>query len=331
MGVADLQDLDKAKGVKLLHVNVRSLPNKIDQLRVQLSTTSLDVISVSETWAKKCLSSQLFQIQGYNIERQDRDLSKTTKKKGGGLVTYINATKFPDYLVLDKLSVSEPFLEALWVKIRRSHCKDLVICNLYRPPEGNLQKALNHLNASLHNLNMSKIDLYIMGDMTVDYLNKSSAPFKKLAFFERANNLRQIISEITRHTDRSRTLLDIILMNDRYVADQGTLNMMISDHQPIYVIKKKGREKHQSASFKWRPYGKLDLKKFRHRIAAINLDEVYYHEDPNKIWDIIIGHIQKDLDTHCSGISDQTGLITPYWIRSKTGTTITKRLKVQKM
>ena len=274
------------------------------------------MITVSETWAKKSLSTQLFKIGGFNVERQDRDLGNTTKKRGGGLITYINANKFPDYVVLDKLSTSTTFTEAMWIKIKRRRCKDLVVCNLYRPPNGNLKDAIDYLNKSLLSINISKVDLYIMGDMNIDYLNKASPFFKKLNFFEKSNSLTQIISETIRHTDKSSTLLDLILTNDKHVTMQGTLNLMISDHQPIFVVKKKLKERHKDATFRGRPYSKLNLEDFKNRLANLNFDNIYEIDDPDTIWDYIIKHIQDDLDVHCPVQTSRFRNFRPDWINN---------------
>ena len=51
------EELGKCKGFKLVHLNVRSLPKKIDQLRVLLAGTQLDVVTLSETWLNGAVSS----------------------------------------------------------------------------------------------------------------------------------------------------------------------------------------------------------------------------------------------------------------------------------
>ena len=291
--------LGKEKGLKLVHLNIRSLHGKIDQLRIAVEGSGVDIVTLSETWVKGFLDSQLLSLKGYTMLRQDRNLERVGKKNGGGLMTYIRTSKFPDYKLLDKLSTSCPHIEAQWIEIVRPECKNLVICNFYRLPNTNLDKTLKYLNKCLKSLNRSKVDLYLLGDMNIDYLKKASPAYIKLAFFEKSNQLAQIISDTTRNTNNTKTLLDIILTDDKHVANSGTLDMMMSDHQSIFVIKKKSREKREEAHFVGRSYKDFDIHSFKERLCALDLDDIFEIDDPEEIWGNILGHIKEDLDMHC--------------------------------
>ena len=52
MVIKTIQELGNAKGVKILHLNVRSVLPKIDQLRALFSDSKLDIVTLSETWLK---------------------------------------------------------------------------------------------------------------------------------------------------------------------------------------------------------------------------------------------------------------------------------------
>jgi hypothetical protein len=50
-GFKFLNDIKKNRGLKIAHLNVCSLRNKIDQIRLEvLSVNSLDILTLSETW-----------------------------------------------------------------------------------------------------------------------------------------------------------------------------------------------------------------------------------------------------------------------------------------
>ena len=53
-----------------------------------------------------------------------------------------------------------------------THCKDVVICNIYRPPQGKLDKALKYLDECLGSINTNKDEIYILGDLNVDVKTK---------------------------------------------------------------------------------------------------------------------------------------------------------------
>ena len=111
--------------------------------------------------------------------------------------------------------------------------------NLYRPPTGNLKLAIDCLDETHKSINLNKEDVFLMGDLNVNFKNKSSVDYKKLNFLIKTNGLSQLITTTTRNTDKSKSLLDVILTNSTYISEAGTLDHFISDHQPIYVVKKK--------------------------------------------------------------------------------------------
>ena len=156
-----------------------------------------------------------------------------------------------------------------------------------------------YLSSCLNQLNRNKLNIYIMGDLNIDYLNSTANAYKSLVFFEKSNQLKQVIRDTTRNNDKTNTLLDLILTDDGHVCKSGTLNMMISDHQPIYIIKKKCRETRNSASFEGRSYNKFDLSSFRDRIAKLDLTNLLETATPEEIWTTILNHIINDLDEHC--------------------------------
>ena len=187
----NLKDL---KGLKLVHLNARSLLKKMDQLRLLTTDSEVDILSISETWLKPHLSSDLLEISGYKTYRLDRVFGPTRKKlRGGGLVTYVSEEFASMCEPLIELNRTDENVEALWTFIHRPNCKNVVVCNLYRPPEGNLKKALEYLDDCLKSLNVSKLNMFLMGDWNVNYKNKQSPGYTQLNFFSTSNGLTQHI------------------------------------------------------------------------------------------------------------------------------------------
>ena len=145
------EELGKRKGFKLAHLNVRSLVKKFDQVRLLLLDSAIDVFTISETWLKQNLADGLFGLDGYKMYRQDRSVGrdKTKIKRGGGLITYVKNIHASDCENLSDLGVSNEHIEAQWVYIHRPNCKNTVVCNIYRPPNGDVDKAISYLEESL--------------------------------------------------------------------------------------------------------------------------------------------------------------------------------------
>ena len=140
---------------------------------------NLDVLTVSETWLNKSVSSGSVTLDGYTMFRQDRDLKAAKKKRGGGLLTYVHSEHAVNCEPLLGIGKSNGDIEAQWIMIHRPHCKNVVVGNVYRPPAGKLKIFLDYLDTCLKGFDMGN---YIMGDMNVDYKNKSSNEYKKMNF-----------------------------------------------------------------------------------------------------------------------------------------------------
>ena len=253
----NFSSLSTKKGFKLTHLNVRSLLNKVDQLRVNFAEAKIEIITISETWLRESHPTQSIDLKGYVCFRQDRH-GPNTKNKGGGLVAYLQNKLANEAVNLSKLNICNFHIEAQWIKVQRKCAKNIILCNLYRPPDGDLAKAIEYMTKSLQSVNSAKNDIFIMGDWNVNYKNTLSPNYKKIVYFENYNNLKQTIKETSRNTDRTKTLLDLILTNADHITDSGTIDMFISDHQPVYVIKKKSRNTPDAKEFEGRSYKHLD-------------------------------------------------------------------------
>ena len=255
------------KGLKIVHLNIRSLLPKIDQIRLLLYNSKIDIITLSKTWLNPMLDSALIAIPGYKHFRLDRK-TDNPKKKGGGLITYIRNDLASGVQVLGNLETLNADLKAQWIEIERDRARNILICNIYRPPTGNVKAALTTLNNKLSQVRWSRKDLFILGDFNIDYKNKTAPAYKKLLFFEKVNNLTQHIENATRVTKHSSTLLYLILSNAQYITRSRTLDTYISDQSPIYIIKKKHKIPKVTETFRGRQYGKYNPNQLKDRLLG---------------------------------------------------------------
>ena len=296
-----LEALGAAKGLKFLHWNVRSLPRKIDQIRVMLSGINLDVVTLSETWLRPYLSTKAVDIEGYTSFRLDRDKGATSRKgkRGGGLITYINNKFASRSEVLENMSISNEHVEALWVHINMPFCKNMYVCNMYRPPSGDLKKAISYLDECLKLINLDKNNVFLLGDMNVNYKNKKSPNFKRFNFFAQSNGMTQFIKNATRNTDKTNSLIDIALSNSKFVNSSGTLDHFISDHQPIYLLHKKARDTRPKVQFKGRTYRNFDVESFKSALVEADWTAFYNSADSEVAWRLMQEHVISVLDKMC--------------------------------
>ena len=260
--ISSLDDLNKVKGLKPVHMNVRSLPKKIDQFRVLLLESKIDVVSLSETWLNASVNQSEINLTGFRAYRQDRENGTKVKKKGGGLLTYINikhASEIEELLDLNRVTRD---MEVQWFLIHRKHCKDIIVCNVYRPPYGKLDSFVSYMEECIKGLDLNKVELFVMGDMNVNNMSKKTRDFKKLNFLFKSNGLTQLIKDATRNTKKSKTLVDLVSTNSKYISAAGTLEHCFSDHQPVFVIKKKNRDSRPKVEFKGRSYKHFEREDF---------------------------------------------------------------------
>ena len=79
--------MEKMRGIRMVHLNVRNLFNKLDQIRHNFS--GMDVIIISEKWLTPSIPDAALCVPGFNLIRQDR--YHVSGKRGGGLCVYVNS------------------------------------------------------------------------------------------------------------------------------------------------------------------------------------------------------------------------------------------------
>ena len=126
----------RTRGLKVCHLNMRSLLPKIDSLCLFVSKNPFDVIALSETWLKPSTTDAEIDIPNYSITRNDR-----TDKTGGGTAFYVrNGLPFRSRGDLQSSNI-----ETCWIEIIRPKTKSLFICSVYRSPDFNIQTFIEKL------------------------------------------------------------------------------------------------------------------------------------------------------------------------------------------
>ena len=308
--------LNTAKGFKIVHLNICSLPKKIDQLRTVLEGSSIDVFTISETWLNDKADSHLFKIQGYNLFRQDRSTQNTRKKRGGGLAIYFK-NSLDVYVQKDEIASTQD-LEVQWFRIVRQNAKTVLLANLYRPPTGKLKQAIKMLNKNLNSLRNMNDEIAVLGDLNVDYRNQKSANYNAVKIFERAHSLNQNIHTATRNTRTTSSLLDVAFTSMKYIKEAGTLDSFLSDHQPIFILKKKekNREK-QEQKFEGRSYRNYNKQKFVDGVSARDWGPFYTAKSPADAWTEMQNIIVEEANKICPVKTFTIRNTRPSWITNE--------------
>ena len=223
-----------------------------------------------------------------------------------------------EVLVYDAEGTSTNNLEIQWLKIKRKNTKTILLANVYRPPHGKLDQAIKTIEKSLVSLIKNNEEVIILGDFNIDYKNMKSPNYKKIKFFERANALEQLISTTTRNTKTSSSLLDIAFTNVKYIKQSGALDSFLSDHQPIFLLKKKMKSTEKSEqNFEGRSYKNYDKQRFMDNLKAQKWNYFFDAQDPMSAWEEMQRIIFREADKQCPVKTYKIRNSKPCWLTNE--------------
>jgi hypothetical protein len=108
-----------------------------------------------------------------------------------------------------------------------------------------------------------------------------------------------MIKDPTRITKTSKTLIDLALTDIKYCTSSGILNYNISDHKPIFIVKKKPRNNKLTKTCWGRYYNNYSQENLKNTLKELNTQAILLETDPTKCWDLIEEMIYEILDRLC--------------------------------
>ncbi|XP_057295887.1 uncharacterized protein LOC130624320 [Hydractinia symbiolongicarpus] len=286
----DFEAIRNGKGLKMAHLNINGLSSKLDYVKLLLHQTKLDVFSICETKIDDTITDNDVKIDGYVCYRNDRN------RRGGGVLIFVNENL--DSHLLKHLYFEN--VESLWVKVCLKKTKPIYVCGVYRPPGGSdLQSTENlctHFKQCFNKFPKEK-EVFILGDFNCNMLSKYalSSKIKELCS---TLFLKQHITEPTRVTENSSTLIDLILSNSSCISKTGVMDLGISDHNLVYVIRKFKRPKFEPKTCKVRSYKNFSEEAFLKDLR--NLDWSYFnnYDDLDKACEKLNKNVKTVADKH---------------------------------
>jgi len=207
------------KGLKILHINIRSLLPKIEEVRIYMQSMRPDFLCVSETWLKSDADDFEVKIAGYNFIRKDRNITK--KNRGGGILIYFKET----CTNITNISTPDSSSDIISILYKQPNSKPLNIITGYRPEhdkqfEENLEKVLKKNN----------YEKVLIGDFNYE-VGKRNIDWKNLMM---KYDLTQLIKSCTRKTQSSNSILDhIYTSNLKNTSCSGVFNWQPADHHCV--------------------------------------------------------------------------------------------------
>lgn len=252
--------LDREQGISIVHINVRSLKNKIFHLQAELGR--FDIITVSETWLSTDVDNEDINLNGFHPPiRCDRP-----GDAHGGVAVYVKS----DLICKPRYDLSIPSLEAVWVETKIDQ-ETLLVGTFYRPPDANVNY-WDLIDESIQSASRTPQKLIILGDFNADCMNNPPPHLQRLL---NVNSLFQIVTEPTRITEHSSTLIDLILTPCPDMIDAVDIFPPVcSDHSCPYVKIKKTVNLKRSFKRTIYNYSKLNIGKFVDDLLNLDWPEV---------------------------------------------------------
>ena len=276
------------KGVKMVHINARSLLNKLNDIAINLDFC--DIIVITETWLMRSVPTPAITIDRFSVVRHDRDTSRT--KKGGGICIYIKNTF--TFTILFFFGLISPDIEIIGVKVKIKHIKPCYVFCTYRPPSGNMKNFIEQVKLTLNTFDFTRSELFILGDYT--YNSIALTRKLKIKNIESKFNIKQKIDSDTRITNTTSTLLDWIYTTMEYISNSGTIYYNVSDHLLTFLIRKKPRNVLKKITITGRSYVRYDKVAFQQALSQCDWEIFDRTDDPNLMWESFENNIRTVLD-----------------------------------
>jgi hypothetical protein len=289
------------RGLHVAHLNCQSLVNKFDLLSAQLTLDGFDVLTLSETWLTDRHQTNHYKIPSYELFRGDRETknNKGLTKKGGGVALYVSNKLIADDSKLMHLNRSNSNIEIKWILLKYSKQRDIAIASVYRPPNGDLDAFLEELEESIPEACKNNTrDIFVLGDMNVNMntnIRKEENKSKMENLFK-VLGLAQLIEGNTRLSNNS-TLLDLIITNSKFVKIAGIRSWGASDHELVYVTRKKHKDNAKWVKLQGRSYKNYDGEVFSANMASKKWDIPGLSiAGVQEIWNTFKTNLEKTLD-----------------------------------
>ena len=245
-------------GIRLAHLNINGLLHKLDELKLLISSTDLDVLALTETHR----THRSNEIDDNEITKQIQYPEKGPEQR----INPVGWIYFKESLSAHEFTLSHD-IEATWIEITVKGQK-LLVGSVYRPPKDNA--FLPKFNRTLNEISL-RSNIIVFGDFNIDISKSAATPEPVITHSYKsilhANKLKNVITEYTRVTDVSKSLIDHVLVSDSSkLSSSGTYEPCLSDHRLTFAVMKLNR-KQKSPAFKTvKNYKDVDWKKVQTKI-----------------------------------------------------------------
>ena len=141
-------------------LNINSLLAHIDELRVFMSKSKIELLSINETKLDLTIDDAELYSPGFELIRKDR---VRNGRNGGGVCFYVRCNL--NYNIRDDLSSEN--LELLVLEITRFRSRPFLVSTWYRPPDSPVS-FFNDFEEVVMKIDAENWEFFLLGDLNVD-------------------------------------------------------------------------------------------------------------------------------------------------------------------
>ena len=258
--------------LQIAHINARSLPKHIHEVERISSKTKFSALGISEHFLSVDTPKSVYQLPGYNFFMKCRD-----RNCRGGVGIFIDEN-FPAKQINLPVDFVQP--EMIFVEITVGKVK-MALGVIYKSP-----KIPYSVYASIHENIVAISSKYehflIMGDMNINHLQPDSPSCKFFTnYVTEPFALTQVISEPTRITATTSTLIDLMLTAiPENVKAHGVVDTPgISDHCMIFLAYSLKKPKFKPKVITRRDFRRFNKTAYLHDMSLAPWGNIHAVED----------------------------------------------------
>ena len=313
-------------GLHVGHTNVFHLCNKLhDVCRLLNGSPQLHLLGLTETRLGLHNDSQVSIPNYLFLGKNATQMGET----GVGLYVHNDVKSF----VTRRADLESDGVECMWVQYKRCEKdKCSLICTVYRNPSALYSwyddfVRMMDLVTNRH----PKADIILLGDFNIDLQKSHTAWESTYSLF----GLKQLITQPTRVTPSSSTLIDHIYTNNTdKISGVSLSDVSISDHSPIicsWSCKSPKTIKECHTTIQYRCFKHFDKDRFLFDVSLVNFSTVYNCTDPNEAvaawYNLFSPIVDKHAPIRRKRVKHQT---LPGWLNEKIMTAMKLRDKLKK-
>ena len=217
------------------------------------------------------------------------------------LATYASFGGGGSHISYANLNLSNHDIELQCLIIRPPFQRKFNLMNIYRPPSGNFQNFADILVEQLDQItSMETVETFVMGDFNIDIKDPDTPNALLLSENLLHLGLMQKITSPTQHSKNNQSsLIDHIYTDSKSILESCNVTLNISDHDLIYIIRKKKKAPSTKTTFLGRSYRNYDRDAFQESLVNMDWERFYLTDEVEQAWSYLEDVIRDKIDVMC--------------------------------